>query len=119
MTHPVQYLSPWFRHVHAHADALDFTVVYAGSEDALIKIDIQFFDHASLLGTGKSYSKQGELAWQHALRPGNFLEAHFPLSIRTPHDINDFQTCQFSVAVADKLLGKNSPLAVNALFLRR
>jgi glycosyltransferase involved in cell wall biosynthesis len=29
MTHPVQYLSPWFRHIHASAPALDFKVVYA------------------------------------------------------------------------------------------
>lgn len=29
MTHPVQYLSPWFRHLHAHAPSLDVTVVYA------------------------------------------------------------------------------------------
>lgn len=35
MTHPVQYLSPWFRQVHAHADALDFTVVYATEPTAV------------------------------------------------------------------------------------
>lgn len=29
MTHPVQYLSPWFRHIRAHAPSLDLTVVYA------------------------------------------------------------------------------------------
>ena len=28
MTHPVQYLAPWFRHIHAHAQTLDFRVVY-------------------------------------------------------------------------------------------
>lgn len=29
MTHPVQYLSPWFRHIHIHAPMLEFSVVYA------------------------------------------------------------------------------------------
>jgi glycosyltransferase involved in cell wall biosynthesis len=34
MTHPVQYLAPWFRHIHAHASELDFTVVYATAPGA-------------------------------------------------------------------------------------
>lgn len=29
MTHPVQYLAPWFRHIHAHAETIDLKVVYA------------------------------------------------------------------------------------------
>jgi glycosyltransferase involved in cell wall biosynthesis len=29
MTHPVQYLAPWFRHIHAHANSIDLQVVYA------------------------------------------------------------------------------------------
>ena len=29
MTHPVQYLAPWFRHIHACAPELEFKVVYA------------------------------------------------------------------------------------------
>jgi glycosyltransferase involved in cell wall biosynthesis len=29
LTHPVQYLTPWFRHIHACAPELEFKVVYA------------------------------------------------------------------------------------------
>jgi glycosyltransferase involved in cell wall biosynthesis len=29
MTHPVQYLSPWFRHIATHAPSIDLTVLYA------------------------------------------------------------------------------------------
>src|SRR5687767_5187999 len=29
MTHPVQYYSPWFRHITAHCPEIDLTVLYA------------------------------------------------------------------------------------------
>ena len=29
LTHPVQYFSPWFRYIHAHAPSIALTVVYA------------------------------------------------------------------------------------------
>ena len=35
MTHPVQYLSPWFRYIHAHADTVEFKVVYATEPTAI------------------------------------------------------------------------------------
>jgi glycosyltransferase involved in cell wall biosynthesis len=34
MTHPVQYLAPWFRQIHANASELDLKVVYATAPDA-------------------------------------------------------------------------------------
>lgn len=34
LTHPVQYMSPWFRHIAAHRDDLDLTVLYGALPDA-------------------------------------------------------------------------------------
>jgi glycosyltransferase involved in cell wall biosynthesis len=34
LTHPIQYYSPWFRHIHAHAPEIALTVVYATQPSA-------------------------------------------------------------------------------------
>src|SRR5687767_7378939 len=34
LTHPTQYFSPWFRHLHARHREIEFTAVYATAPDA-------------------------------------------------------------------------------------
>src|SRR5690606_15567207 len=73
----------------------------------------------AFLGSDKTYGEQRQFARENSLSTLNLFESHTTFRCLTPLDLHYTQAFQITFSVANKLLGENSPLPFDALFMRR